>query len=396
MALGAKLRVAREAAGLSQEAVAEQVGVSRPTLSAIEAGKTRIDSLLLERLARLYRRDLLHFFGQAKPVEEIEPALWGRLGELSPRDCEAVAAFLSFCDNLARLRELLSRRRVEPPPSKPLASGVRKYAAEVEAREERARLGIGDALVGERLFELLDLLGLPTYRAPLGSTRVSGFLIHHPKAGPAIFVNAAQYRWRQVFTAAHEYGHYLFSRGEQPVACRIFAADEAGSEVSAEEFMNAFASEFLMPEDGVKRLLVATGAASARLGPAEVVRLQRHFGVSFQAMLYRLLRLRLIGEEDLRQMQAEVQPVALAWRMGYPVESEALGETGEDELDLARKFPASYVEMTLEAFERGLITNGKAAELLELNRGAFDRFYRVRRRTAEAVPREEGLEHVVA
>jgi hypothetical protein len=53
-----------------------------------------------------------------------------------------------------------------------------------------------------------------------------------------------------------------------------------------------------MPEDGIKRLLVTIGAASGRLEPHDVVTLQRHFGVGFSAILYRLLHLRLPREAD--------------------------------------------------------------------------------------------------
>jgi hypothetical protein len=231
----------------------------------------------------------------------------------------------------------------------------------------------------------------------LSDQRISGLLVNHPEAGPVIFVNASQYRWRQVFTAAHEYGHALFHRSDQPVACRIFASERGSGDITGEEFVNVFASEFLMPEDGIKRFLIDIGAASGRLGPEEIIRLQRYFGVSFQAMLYRLLRLRLLSESDVEKMKDEIRPVALAWRLGYPIEADEFGEAHDEEgLDLARKFPKEYIGLTLTAFERRIVSNGRAAELLELNRGAFDSFFRVVSDTAAAPTVEEGLENVVA
>lgn len=395
--LGARLRAAREAAGFTQEEVAGLLAVSRPTVSQIEGGKTRVDGLMLRQFATLYRRPLDSFFGPAQPPDRTDELVMNKVEPLPPADRATFARFLQFCRNLAFVRGLLGRSRRERPGLRPLGPRARKYAAEVAAIEERDLLGLGDAPIGDRLFDLLETLGLAVYRAPLADSRVSGLLVNHSEAGPVIFVNASQYRWRQIFTAAHQYGHYLFHRSEQPVACRIFAPDghDEAMDVTGEEFVNAFASEFLMPEDGIKRLLVEMGAASDRLGPDDVVRLQRHFRVSFQAMLYRLLRLRLLSEADMQKMKAETRPVVLAWRLGFFVESDEFGEAEHDELDLAEKFPREYIGLVLEAFDRGEISNGRTAELLELNRGAFDRLFRVLRRAANQRRVEEDLDHVV-
>lgn len=395
--LGVRLRAARETAGFTQEEVAGLLGVSRPTVSQIEGGKARVDGLMLRQLATLYRRPLDSFFGPAQPPDRTDELVMKKIGQLPPADRATVARFLEFCRNLAFVRGLLGRSRRERPALRSLGPRARKYAAEVAAIEERDLLGLGDAPIGDRLFDLLETLRLAVYRAPLADSRVSGLLVNHPEAGPVIFVNAAQYRWRQVFTAAHEYGHYLFHRSEQPVACRIFVPDrqDEAVDVTGEEFVNAFASEFLMPEDGIKRLLVEMGAASDRLGPDDVVMLQRHFGVSFQAMLYRLLRLRLLSEGDVQKMKAETRPVLLAWRLGLSVEPDEFGKAECDELDLAQKLPREYIGLVLEAFDRGAISNGRAAELLELNRGAFDRFRRALREAADRHRAEEDLGRVV-
>jgi transcriptional regulator with XRE-family HTH domain len=70
--LGQRLRAARETAGYRQEDVAEWLGISRPTVVAIESGKTRIHSLFLRRLATLYRRELNSFFlGRQNVLEQL-------------------------------------------------------------------------------------------------------------------------------------------------------------------------------------------------------------------------------------------------------------------------------------------------------------------------------------
>jgi len=52
--IASRLRTAREAAGLSQGQVAKMLGVHRPTISEIEAGRRRVSAEELSQLAKIY------------------------------------------------------------------------------------------------------------------------------------------------------------------------------------------------------------------------------------------------------------------------------------------------------------------------------------------------------
>lgn len=52
--LSARLRAARELAGLSQGQVARMLGLHRPSVSEIEAGRRRVTAAEITRLARIY------------------------------------------------------------------------------------------------------------------------------------------------------------------------------------------------------------------------------------------------------------------------------------------------------------------------------------------------------
>ena len=62
-ALGLRLKEAREYLGMSQEFVAEQLGVPRASVSTMETGKRKVSSLELKQLARLYKADNPTLFG---------------------------------------------------------------------------------------------------------------------------------------------------------------------------------------------------------------------------------------------------------------------------------------------------------------------------------------------
>lgn len=95
--LGRRLREAREYLGLSQEQVADHLGIPRPSVSTIEAGKRRITFLELMRLAELYRRPLSFFSGEEEPdLDETTDALFRTAQELSSTDREQVLRFAQF------------------------------------------------------------------------------------------------------------------------------------------------------------------------------------------------------------------------------------------------------------------------------------------------------------
>jgi transcriptional regulator with XRE-family HTH domain len=95
--LGRRLREAREYLGLSQEQVADHLGIPRPSVSTIEAGKRRISFLELKRLATLYRRPLAYFSDEEVPAgDDTTDALFRTTQELNSTDREQVLRFAQF------------------------------------------------------------------------------------------------------------------------------------------------------------------------------------------------------------------------------------------------------------------------------------------------------------
>ncbi|WP_163868264.1 helix-turn-helix domain-containing protein [Myxococcus eversor] len=94
--LATRLREAREAAGLSQEDVAQKLSLPRPAISQIENGHRRVEALELARLARLYERSL-GFFADEEPVGSKRlDALHRTAAVLSEKDRAEVLRFAEF------------------------------------------------------------------------------------------------------------------------------------------------------------------------------------------------------------------------------------------------------------------------------------------------------------
>jgi len=99
VSMGARLRQAREYLGLSQEAVAEALGVPRASVSAMESGRRKVSSLELRDLARLYKRPLDWFYNtDAEPIVEDDTvsALFRATKNLTQEDKEQVRRFAEF------------------------------------------------------------------------------------------------------------------------------------------------------------------------------------------------------------------------------------------------------------------------------------------------------------
>jgi transcriptional regulator with XRE-family HTH domain len=107
--LSARLRETREYLGLSQQFVSGQTGIPRSAVSDIERGVRRVDSLELQRLARLYRYPVGYFLG-VTPAEESDAlaALRAATEELDEQDLAEVVRFASYLRTYGRAE---ARRR---------------------------------------------------------------------------------------------------------------------------------------------------------------------------------------------------------------------------------------------------------------------------------------------
>jgi transcriptional regulator with XRE-family HTH domain len=118
--VGARLREARLSMSLTQAEVAEALGMSRPTLAAVEKGTRKVTGLELRRLARLYQRDVAWLLGEEESDAPSENALYRATAQLSNPDKEQVLRFAEFLAAQSRTGEgTTPRPRPRPPGQEP-------------------------------------------------------------------------------------------------------------------------------------------------------------------------------------------------------------------------------------------------------------------------------------
>ncbi|MDO8681914.1 MAG: ImmA/IrrE family metallo-endopeptidase [Armatimonadota bacterium] len=120
---------------------------------------------------------------------------------------------------------------------------------------------------------------------------IDGLYLRIPDCPPVIAINSSYVKppGRQRFTAAHEIGHHLLSRGRL-VSDRVFFLDGADTKKNAmETACDRFAALLLMPEDLIRRHFKELEANKEN----RVAILADRFGVSAWAVRRRLKELGL-------------------------------------------------------------------------------------------------------
>ena len=382
--LGRRIRQAREACAMTQEEVAEKLGVSRAIVVQIEQAKRPVSGLELQTLAYLFARSIAEFLDEQFAEDDVVHALFRShedVGEDGVK--QALRDAIALGHELTNLEDLLgiSRATVTVATYSHAIPRTRWEAIQVGAHvaaEERRRLGLGSAPVGD-LSALLEAQGVRTGTVSMPES-VSGLMISHPKVGPFVVVNESHHAVRRRFSWCHEYAHVLLDTDTVGLVSREKDRDDL-REVRA----NSFAANFLMPEEGVRQFIASFGkGAESRLhaeifdesgvvpidsrtepGTQEiqlydVIQLAHFFGVSLLSALYRLRNLKLVSEgelERLRRMDSEGRGGRIGKLFGLPQLEESVEQRAE--------FQRRFLALGLEALRREKISQAKFLALAE-------------------------------
>ena len=386
--LGRRLRSARESRGLSQQAVAKVLGLPRTAITQLEAGSRSVSTLELTQFSELYLRhvaDLLHE-GQRDEDRDVLVALH-RVApglEQDPATREQVARSVHLCREGVSLKRLLGTEPRSVPSScemyLPRSPGEAVAQGEEAAEQERRRLEIANTPIAD-VSELIASQGIWASGVTLPDG-MSGLFLRHPSIGLAILVNSSHVKGRKRFSYAHEYAHTLLDRNGN-----ISISSTDNSSEMVEKRANAFAAAFLMPRDGIRASLrnldkglpsrrdhtifdAASGGhiVAAQRAPTRSQRitykdnalLAHHFGVSYQAAVYRLKSLQYISHRECSEILDKER-----FGRKYLQALSMVGDVGEREKPRYqdRELRSEIVHLAIEAFRREQISRGRLLEL---------------------------------
>jgi Zn-dependent peptidase ImmA (M78 family)/transcriptional regulator with XRE-family HTH domain len=378
--IGDRVRAAREAAGLSLRALAERVeGLDHTAISRIETGERRVKSHELFDLAEALGTTTASLLGSADRSSAL--ALAARLsGEGRPdfldSAVERVNQVLEMDDLLRRVAgggAMPARPTVDLPGT---GSALMQGRAASEATRDALGLGVGP--VGDLPALLEERFGVHVVVQPVAGD-VHGICVSDGDIG-VVLINSND-RWgRQRFTAAHELCHLLFGDLE------LYEVTEKRPPTeTSEKRAEAFAAHFLAPNVGV--LQVINGR---RVDDAVVAELMHYFGMSLDAMCWRLYNLRVLTKGRAEEMRATgVRTIASASSLA----DEFARRAGDSER--VTRSPTRLTRRALAAYADGLVGVGVVAAVLgSPDLGAVRRWLEARNLSPERTSALSGAELV--
>lgn len=351
-AIGENLRAARERQKLTQQGIADYVGVTRQTVISWEKGERLPSPTDLTTVAGLYGTTVHALLQPRGAREPISLQLRGaqRLDAALEQELERKRdEFQQLCEDYVALEQMCAAP--SPPtraPTYSLSGADPHLLAEEVASAERNRLGLGDHPIID-LRETLEREGIRIFFMDLPS-RISGFYGATAELGPCMAINRKHPFERQRWSLPHEYAHFLTNRFRADIA--VFYAYQDVPE--HERFADAFARSFLMPTSSVVRQFNDVKRSRGRVLPADLCQMADYFAVSLEAMALRLEGLHLIKKGTYQAL----------------IDGGFKPEQAKGQLDIKPRgadralLPLRYRYLATEALWRGLISEDEYANFL--------------------------------
>lgn len=300
--IGRRLRQLRLAKGLSLEGLAAAVGgiVTKQALSKYEKGKAQPTPVVLNKIAAALGVKSAYLC--TEPSVRVEFIAYRKGSGLRKREQGKVESLV--CQSLEdriRLQGLVGQAHGADLPVKSKPIGSLEDAENVaEGLRKRWNLGFDPissvvAVLEERLVHVLEIDAGESFDG------ISAVAYDDDRVIAAAVVCRRRLPGeRQRLNLAHELGHLVL---------------KVPGDLDEEKAAFRFGAAFLAPAEVVKR---EVGERRSFVGAEELLLLKRKFGMSVQALLYRLRDLGIIGESHYRQWCIDVN--RLGWRRREPAE----------------------------------------------------------------------------
>ena len=357
MDIGGKLRIARKSLGYTQEELANEAGLTRDAILSIENGSRNVKVDELCKLAHVLERPITYFLTDKKP----EPlVVASRGGAESTRQIRKAELWLRRrMADFAELATIPRDSQWQRLKDCTLTGEPVLDNAKTAAYGQRNNLGLGKSPIRDLRAVLEDQIGIPVFGQPVENTGFCGMLLFDKdKCIAGMLVNQDMIASRRRFTLAHEFGHYIWKISNKDMSPDILFVRETGStgNNNEERFADAFAAHFLAPDEGIREFVKAEDSLDLS-DPENVMMLGTHFGISFQAITYRLQDLGIIANEIAERLRAETSPTRLS---SFRTELEPFASISP----LLRR-------IAVDAYYEGRISAGRCAEMVEMTAAEF-------------------------
>lgn len=287
--IGENVKFAREYYGLTQSALAKNIGISQPHLSKMEKGEKEID----QNIINFFSNDFNESFFKNELYETNYKLFYRKLASISKNKISSFESrFRIIADTVSKLLDVIEIPAFDLPKIDP-----QDHLNNIEhiANIIRFELGLnGDPI--EDIVKLLEKRGVIIHfmdyeNLNLDNNRFDG-VSSYVDGVPVILINKKIPDSRKVFTIAHELGHIIMHFD--------FIIDPTRD---IEKEANEFASELLLPTIEMQKVLKTN-----RLTVEHIFNLKSEWKVSAAAILHKAKSINNFSELYYRQWMIRFAP----------------------------------------------------------------------------------------
>jgi Zn-dependent peptidase ImmA (M78 family)/transcriptional regulator with XRE-family HTH domain len=355
-ALAARLKSARESVGLSLTEASRRLGFPNyQTLSKIEEGGRIVKAAELSTFARAYYSSVNQLLG----IQEARPPaifLWRSEGKSEER-LEAESSISKRCAHYVAIEKTLGLPQSAGFPG--LVKGREGIRTDDDVDDIASKAG-NLLNLGKRpacaLAKVLEQeYGVKLLYLPLSDAGSAASIVH-PDWGAVITINSDEAPWRRAYDLGHELFHLLTWEVVMPEE-----KENAILHGDLEKKANRFASTLLLPDSEIQSELHKLLSRSHTISFSDLVDLAREFGVSTKALLYRMANLRFFTWERADELARNEELSTLD-------KKRRRADWGQQPRSERFDF------LAVQCLRKGLISRGKFAEMVEIDRSDIDSF----------------------
>ena len=343
MNISTRLKMIRESFGLTLQEVENRTQIGMSSLSEFENGKREPSLSHLKKLAILYDKSITFFLEKTSIVP---PTLLWRKRPDEAKCNKIESKFFRLCKQYKNLEIWTKTPKTNNFEKLFIVSFPEKYS-------EIGRLAhcIGKQMdlgsyPGESLFRILEeIYEVKIFHLPLGDD-ASSACFYTKELGPAIMLNSDSKQWRRNFDLAHELFHLITWKA------RLENVSDSCIEDKEEKFANYFASTILMPEEAVRDSIESILPNNKMLNYDHLDSIARQFGVSIEALSWRLHYIYNIPQEEIKQIIEKAKSYS-----SLPLRQN----------DSPADLPSRYKALAVIALKYGEISSQQFANYLGIN-----------------------------
>lgn len=348
-----RLVEARLAKRWNQTELANDVGVTRQSISTYEMGTKKPEPDTMSALARALEQPISFFTrGDLPTFGPASANFYRKVGADTKRRNSACAVYANWLGQAAFAFDVfVNYPDLDLPSFEPKETNTNRYSEEeIEAIAEKVRehfgLGLGPI---SNVVRLLESKGVIVCRVVIPDEKIEAFSFWRGDRAFVFLASEKDSAARARLDAAHELGHLCMHRW---VSAEEIDDEKALKEIEREA--DRFAAAFLLPRKSFPNEIY-----SPRL--MAFVDLKRRWKVSIQAMVLRCKTLGLFDEQQVTTLYKQIS--ARKWRTSEPMDGEGglpleqplllkkiaemvllAGKIKRDELKGALGFAPSWIE----------------------------------------------------